>query len=360
MMRDVIERFKGAVIQIATPFSVGTGFYLADEKIIVTNEHVVRGNKEVVIEGEGLVRTVSPVVFMDPKFDLAFISVPTPNRLTVVRLGESDSVVEGDTVLAVGHPFGLKYTATQGIISNIHHLQNDIHYIQHDAALNPGNSGGPLIDRDGRVVGINTFIIRNGQNIGFSLPSRYLQDCLADFKQGNNKLAVRCSSCGNMVFEPNPEKNYCPNCGAGISMISEIENYEPRGIRKILEESLIRLGFDIRLSRRGPYNWDLIQGSARIILSYHEESGIIEADAYLASLPKENIKAIYTYLLQQNDEMRGLSFGVRMNDIVLSLVMFDQYLQTSLLDKNLKNLFEAADLYDDELFSKFGALKIEE
>jgi serine protease Do len=360
MMRDVIERFKGAVIQIATPFSVGTGFYLADEKLIVTNEHVVRGNKEVVIEGDGLERTVSPVVFMDPKFDLAFIDVPSPNKLTVVRLGDSDSVVEGDLVLAVGHPFGLKYTATQGIISNIHHLQNDIHYIQHDAALNPGNSGGPLIDKDGRVVGINTFIIRNGQNIGFSLPSRYLISCFEDYKKGTGRFAVRCSSCGNLVFEPNSEKNYCPNCGASILMISDIENYEPRGIRKILEESMIRLGFDIRLSRRGPYNWDLIQGSARIILSYHEESGIIEADAYLASLPKENIKAIYTYLLQQNDELRGLSFGVRLNDIVLSLVMFDQYLQTSLLDKNLKNLLDAADRYDDELFEKFGALKIEE
>ncbi|MBK9272583.1 MAG: trypsin-like peptidase domain-containing protein [Saprospiraceae bacterium] len=357
-MREIIDRYKGAVIQIATPFSVGTGFYLADDDIIVTNEHVVRGNKEVVIEAKGIKRMVCPVVYADTRFDLAFIKLPEESPLMIVRLGDSNKVREGDTILAVGHPFGLKYTATQGIISNVNHMQGDIRYIQHDAALNPGNSGGPLVDYNGRVIGVNTFIIRNGQNIGFSLPSQYLADSINEFKKGNGTSGVRCPSCNNIVFEPNPEKKYCPHCGASINMLSDIKPYEPKGTKKVLETALAKLGYDIRLTRRGPFNWEFDHGSANIILSYHEESGMIEADSFLAVLPKENIKKIYYYLLQQNDLLEGLCLGVRGNDIILSLVMFDQFLEEEVLGANLKNMLIAADRYDDELQKEFGALII--
>lgn len=357
-MRDIIEKYKSAVIQIATPFSVGTGFYLADEDLIITNEHVIRNNKEVVVEGKGLERMVCPVVFSDPKYDLAFIRPPETNHLAAVGLSNTSEAKEGDAVLAVGHPFGLKYTATQGIISNIQHTQNDIHYIQHDAALNPGNSGGPLIDDQGRVIGVNTFIIRNGQNIGFSLPSTYIQKTLQEFKKESNPIAVRCPSCDNLVFEPNPEKTHCPHCGAEIVMISQIKVYEPRGIRRIIEDILTQLGYDIRLTRRGPYNWEFKKGSASIILSYHEQSGLIEADAVLATLPKENIKPIYLFLLQQNHHLKGLSFGIRINDIILSYIAFDQYSKMERLKEGLQSLLDAADAYDDELILKYGAIRV--
>ena len=355
-LKDIIELYKGAVIQIATPFSIGTGFFLKNENLIITNEHVVRNNKEVVIDGKGLQRVVSPVIYLDPKYDLAFIKSPEIHTLADIHLGDSSIVVEGDQVLAVGHPFGLKYTATQGIISNTLHQQDDIQYIQHDAALNPGNSGGPLVNVNGEIIGVNTFIIKDGQNIGFSLPSQYLLDSIKDFRKGENPVAVRCDSCSNLVFEPNKEKKYCPFCGARIRMISEIEDYEPKGIRRILEESISKLGFDIKLTRRGPYNWEIIKGSAKILLSYHEESGMIAGDAFIASLPKENIKAIYEFILQQNYYLKGLVLGVRKNDIVLSFVVFDQYSKQEFLDRLIQRLIQTADEFDDLLVSNFGVL----
>lgn len=355
-LKDIIELYKGAVIQIATPFSIGTGFFLKNENLIITNEHVVRNNKEVVIDGKGLQRVVSPVIYLDPKYDLAFIKSPEIHTLADIHLGDSSIVVEGDQVLAVGHPFGLKYTATQGIISNTLHQQDDIQYIQHDAALNPGNSGGPLVNVNGEIIGVNTFIIKDGQNIGFSLPSQYLLDSIKDFRKGENPVAVRCDSCSNLVFEPNKEKKYCPFCGARIRMISEIEDYEPKGIRRILEESISKLGFDIKLTRRGPYNWEIIKGSAKILLSYHEESGMIAGDAFLANLPKENIKAIYEFILQQNYYLKGLVLGVRKNDIVLSFVVFDQYSKQEFLDRLIQRLIQTADEFDDLLVSNFGVL----
>ncbi|MBK8245432.1 MAG: trypsin-like peptidase domain-containing protein [Saprospiraceae bacterium] len=355
-MKQIIEAYKDAVIQIATPYSIGTGFYLAEPDLIVTNEHVVKDNKEVVIEGKGVTRMTCPVIYLDPMYDLAFIKAPKVHQFSNIYLNHQKSIIEGDTVLAVGHPFGLKYTATQGIISNIAHKENEIDYIQHDAALNPGNSGGPLIDNEGKVIGVNTFIIQNGQNIGFSLPVNYLDQCIQEFKKQPNALGVRCISCGNLVFEPNPELKYCPFCGSGIKMISQIADYEPKGIKREIEETISNLGYSINLTRRGPNSWEIINGSAKILLSYHEESGMIAGDASICSLPKEKIKPIYTFLLQQNHKLRGLSFGINNNDIILSMILFDQYFKPEIGQLTIKNLFELANIYDDQLIHELGAL----
>ncbi|MDX1408038.1 MAG: trypsin-like peptidase domain-containing protein, partial [Saprospiraceae bacterium] len=153
--KGIIEQFKGAVIQIATPYSTGTGFYLETQDLIVTNEHVVRGNTRVVVDGSTFDKQLVTVRYVDPRYDLAFLETPGVHKMPRIELASEPELTEGERVLAVGHPFGLKYTATQGIISNMAHQQNQINYIQHDAALNPGNSGGPLIDEHGQVIGVN-------------------------------------------------------------------------------------------------------------------------------------------------------------------------------------------------------------
>lgn len=355
-MRALIEQYKGVVIQIATPFSIGTGFYLKEYDLIITNEHVVRNNKDVVVEGQGVQRVLSPVRYLDPKFDLAFVQGPKANPWMGVKLHDREDFREGDPVIAVGHPFGLKYTATQGIISNSSHQQDDLYYIQHDAALNPGNSGGPLVNDAGEILGVNTFIIQNGQSIGFSLPARYLKQALDEFKAGGDKSGVRCISCANIVFEPNPEKKYCPFCGSKIQMISQIEDYQPKGIKLEIEDALKALNYDVNLTRRGPYNWEIEHGSAKILLSYHEDTGMIAGDAYICSLPKENIKEIYVYLLQQNSQLEGLCFSIQNQDIILSLQIFDHSFKPELGSQIFQYLFEKANAYDDLLIKNFGAI----
>ncbi|MBK6545292.1 MAG: trypsin-like peptidase domain-containing protein [Saprospiraceae bacterium] len=355
-MRSLIEKYRDVVIQIATPFSVGTGFYLKDYDLIITNEHVVRNNKDVVIEGKGVNRLLRSVRYLDPKYDLAFIQGPDKSALSAVKLHETEDFQQGDLVIAVGHPFGLKYTATQGIISNTSHQQNDLFYIQHDAALNPGNSGGPLVNEGGEILGVNTFIIQNGQSIGFSLPSRYVKQALEDFKAGNKNLGVRCFSCANIVFEPNPEKKYCPFCGTRIQMISQIEDYVPKGIKAEIEDCLKTLGYDINLTRRGPYSWEINRGSAKIMLSYHEETGMIAGDAYICSLPKLRIKEIYIFLLQQNYELEGLCFSIQNQEIILSFQIFDHYFKPESGIELFQKLFDKANAFDDILINDFGAV----
>jgi len=356
-LNQIIDHYKEIVIQIATPYSTGTGFYLKKHNIIITNEHVVRDNKTVVIANASLQKQIVDVVYVDPKRDLAFLAVPKNIEMPAVAINENPNLKQGNSVIAVGHPFGLKYTATQGIISNLLDQHQDINYIQHDAALNPGNSGGPLIDSDGKIIGVNTFIIKDGNSIGFSLPVQFLQETISAFEEGNGASGVRCTSCDNLVFEGQEKQSFCPHCGSEIVMISNIEAYEPAGINKTIEEMLEELGFDIHISRRGPYNWEIMQGSAKINISYYAKTGLIIGDAHLCSLPKDDIERLYTYLLQRNYDLESLTLSVKGKDIVISLLIYDQYLNVETGKELMMHLFEQADHFDDILINKFGAEK---
>ncbi|MCC6726534.1 MAG: trypsin-like peptidase domain-containing protein [Saprospiraceae bacterium] len=354
-MKNIIEQYRKIVIQIATPYSTGTGFLLRDANVVVTNFHVIQDNREVVIEGALLPRQLAQVVFTDPKHDLAFLAVPLCPDAPLAVLGNERDAAVGDVIVAIGHPFGLKYSATQGIVSGRETLQADLPYIQHDAALNPGNSGGPLVNDEGEVVGVNTFIISEGESMGYSLPVRFLTESLNLWQQGGCKPGTRCGQCGTAVFEDTVEDGYCYNCGAPIELPTEAELYEPAGIARTIEAILGKCGHDVRLARRGPNVWEVRNGSASINISYYEPNGLIAGDAILCNLPETNIKPVYEFLLRQNFELEALSFSVRGKEIVLSLVIFDRYLTLDTGMKLFKNLFEKSDYYDNLLVEEFGA-----
>lgn len=358
-MQHQLEIFKGAVVQIATPFGTGTGFYLQKPNLIVTNHHVVDDSREVVIEGVGVKRQIVAVLFTDERYDLAFLDAPAEaQQLPTIGLGKSQTILEGDLVLAVGHPFELKYTFTQGIVSNPRHVLNNLYYIQHDAAINPGNSGGPLFNNRGEVVGVNTAIILNANTIGFSLASQHLEDEIEEFLNGGRKIGTRCPSCSTFVFEDTIQQNdYCPSCGAKVKLPSQIEDYKPEGFSHTIEKLLERNGYDVRLLRQSTCSWEVRKGSAKIDITYHERSnGLIMCDAVLCSLPRQNITPIYEYLLRQNNLNENITFSVQGQDIILSLLIFDRYLQEDIAAKLLADLFEKADFYDNILVEQYGAL----
>lgn len=329
---------------------------MTEPGIIVTNCHVVQGAQQVIIEGAQIKKRLSRVVFIDPKYDLAFLEGPKDIELPEVSLALPQTISQGQAVVAIGHPFGLKYTATQGIISNAHLIMNDISYIQHDAALNPGNSGGPLVDQEGRILGVNTFIIRDGQNIGFSLPVSYLAESIDEFFKMGSVNCARCISCANLVSEKTVDNHYCPYCGTKIALPASAEEYIPTGVSKTIETLIQQTGHEVALSRKGPLSWEIRHGSAKIEIAYHEKTGLILADAYLCQLPKENIKPIYEFLLQQNYALEHLMLSVHEQDIILSLLIFDRHLNPDTGIQMLRNLFEKADHFDNILVESYGAI----
>ncbi len=155
----------------------GSGVVIDDEGHVVTNAHVVYDAREIAISVDTADMWEAEVVGLDPISDLAVVKVKDPNiRLTKARLGSAEGLEVGAEVLAVGHPFGLDRTATQGIVSGggrvlpLSPMSWLTPMLQTDAAISPGNSGGPLVNLCGEVVGINTLGGTEGQNLNFAVP----------------------------------------------------------------------------------------------------------------------------------------------------------------------------------------------
>src|SRR6478672_11590834 len=300
-MQEIIENFRPAVIQIATQSSTGTGFYLKEYDLIVTNDHVIEDNGEVTITGKTFDKTLARVWYTDRKHDLAFLQPPHGASLPEVVLGKYETLHDGDAVLAIGHPYGLNYTATQGVISKVDRIRDGLKFIQIDAAINPGNSGGPLVNSKAEVIGVNSFIIRGGDNLGFALPVNYLREALQLYLPNKGQPSTRCHSCDYLVTPANIDsQKYCPNCGTEVKlpMMPEKET-EPVGVAKAVEEILKELGKDVKLAREGQNSWSIKEGSAKIKISYNPENYFIAGDAYLSQLPADpgQIKPLYQFLL---------------------------------------------------------------
>ncbi|MEO8512288.1 MAG: trypsin-like peptidase domain-containing protein [Ignavibacteria bacterium] len=356
--QQIIDRYQHVIIQIATPQGTGTGFYVKKANLIITNDHVVKGNSEAVISGRSIPKQMSPVFFNDAKYDLAFIKVPEGIVLPEINLSPGLDVKEGDSVIAIGHPYGLNYTATEGIVSKSKRLQRGINYIQIDAAINPGNSGGPLVNSSGDIVGVNTFIIAGGDNLGFALPVEYLEEDLAEYQSHFGKYALKCPSCGYMVTEENIDGEYCPNCGTKLEFpaLKKDTEYKPTGAAATIETILEQLGKDVKLARRGPYGWEVEEGTAKIFINYNQD-GFIVCDSMLCTLPKTNIGPMYEFLLRENYNLEEMMFSVNNQDVVLSTFIFDQYLTYETGLETLKRLFATADKYDNVLMDTYGAQK---
>ena len=167
--------------------SLGSGFIVEKDGYILTNNHVVDGASEIKVKLADGRESTARVIGRDPKTDLALIKISTFLKdLPTLTLGDSDAIQVGDWVLAVGNPFGLEHTVTQGIISASGRVIGSGPYdnfLQTDAPINPGNSGGPLINMKGEVVGINSAIVAAGQGIGFAIPSNTAKRIVAQLRE---------------------------------------------------------------------------------------------------------------------------------------------------------------------------------
>lgn len=167
--------------------SLGSGVIVDGAKgLIVTNSHVVRRASEIMVQLSNKRRYAAKVVGADPEGDLALLSIKADKPLPQVKLGDSKELMIGESVIAIGNPFGLSHTVTTGVVSALHRRVQAARnqwlddLIQTDASINPGNSGGPLLNADGEVIGINTAIYAKAQGIGFAIPVNRLKRIVSD------------------------------------------------------------------------------------------------------------------------------------------------------------------------------------
>lgn len=342
------------VIQVATPFSTGTGVYLPSAGLVVTNEHVVRDNANVVIGSDTIAEQLAPVVYLDSYYDLAFLRPTVQLDLPDLPLCITVPPV-GAPVIAIGQHFGHPLRTSEGEVIQLGHEHHGLPFILHDAWQEAAHSGGPLFTADGKLAGINMYDIQEGKGRALSLPASFLRECLDRFAEGKGKTASRCFDCRKVVFEViiNP-KGHCPNCGKELILPEMLEDYLATGIACTVEEIISHAGHDPRLARRGPNLWNIRQGSAIIQLAYHEDSGLVTGDAYLCSLPDLPDGELFAFLLRENFNLQQLTFSTYGRDIILSLLIYDRYLTVETALPRFEHLFKMADHYDDILIKQFG------
>ena len=233
---DMFKEFNRPTERKAT--ALGSGFIIDKKGIVVTNSHVIQGAEDIIVSVNGSTEYKAKVIGTDPYMDLAVLQIESDEKFETVGFGDSDKARVGDWVIAIGNPYGFGGTVTSGIISSRNRdigLTRYDDFIQTDASINVGNSGGPLFNLDGEVIGINTAIIAPGQSgsigIGFAIPSNPASNVISQLiKFGETKrgwLGVRIQEVTKEIAEL--EKLEKP-AGALVASVSENSPADKAGV----------------------------------------------------------------------------------------------------------------------------------
>ena len=234
-LEDMFKDFGTPQKRKAT--ALGSGFIIDSKGIVVTNNHVIKGAEDILVRVNGDKEYEATVIGADPLSDIAVLQIKSKEKFTSVKFGDSDKARIGDWVIAIGNPYGLGGTVTSGIISARNRsigISRYEDFIQTDASINQGNSGGPLFDMEGNVIGINTAIFSQSGGsigIGFSIPSNSAQKVINQLiKYGETKrgwLGVRIQTVSKEIADV--EKLNEPR-GALVASVAEGSPSDKAGI----------------------------------------------------------------------------------------------------------------------------------
>ena len=314
----------------------GSCFYLKQHDIFVTNYHVVAGYRTVAIHDNDRNPFEARVVVVNPELDLALLAVDADfSHLPDFNIaGEEDPVI-GSKVHVAGYPFGMPFTITEGSLSSPRQLMDGKYYIQVDAPVNPGNSGGPIINDKGEVIGVTVskFASASADNIGFGVRTealRQLLDAIEDLDR--TEFHVQCDSCDELI---SGDEEYCPSCGAHIDE-AVLATHEMTPLGEFCETAIARMGINPVLARSGHNSWVFHRGSSEI-------------------RPKKNVEPVLEFML--DTDFYPYKMGIDGRQIYLCyrihLADLTQESAQRILD-NIVGLAEKADELDNMMVDKFG------
>ncbi len=354
-----IQEIIPCVVKIGTASGSGTGFYLQNHGIIVTNNHVVSNHKMVSIETQDKEKMTAKVVFLNPIVDLAFLLPSKPlENIPKMFFQPAGTLQSMERVAVLGFPYGLPFTVTDGIVSSTKQLMDGRHYIQTDAAVNPGNSGGPLVNLRGEVVGVTTSKFTNADNVGFAIPVEDLVLDLESFAENvDMQFSVKCPSCGSLLFE---KTEYCHNCGAEIDQDTLFDEPKLNPLAVFVETALKNeLGIDPVIARNGHDYWEFHQGSSMVRIFVYNKNYLYTTSP-LVKLPKKNLEQVYRYIL--SNPTPPFSFGIWKGMIYLSYRVHLNDLKSSFkaeIQNKMAHFAEKADELDNYLIENYGCEKSE-
>jgi serine protease Do len=350
------DKFSKSVVKIGSRNGTGTGFFLKKYNTIVTNQHVVGSEKEVFIEDSHKNRYLAKVAFVSTDKDIAFLKTDhTFTDAEEVNLSTTDNLKTNDKVFVVGYPFGMPFTVTEGIVSSPNQsLSDGKSYIQTDAAVNPGNSGGPLIDSAGNIIGITTSKFNNADNIGFAVPIKTLNEEINSIDLNSlNQFSIKCASCGAIISEVT---EYCQQCGNTID--KQIFETQPLNfIGNFVEPAIHMAGINPVLTRTSHESWNFHKGSAEIRVFIFDYN-YLYITSPINEISMTNMEELLKYLV--SSEHTPYKLGIYENKIFISLrtpLSAISSPKSQEIQSNIAKIIDKADELDDYFVSKFGLKK---
>jgi len=291
----------------------GSGFKVDSSPLIITNYHVVEGSKKVAIENIDKSRFECDVVMVNPDKDIAFLKqIDKSDQKSDIKINHQLELNVGDEVNICGYPYGMPYTVTKGIISSTKQLVGNLHHIQTDAAVNPGNSGGPMLTSQGELVAIASSKFSDADNIGFGIPFYEVKEELESFNFSDSKFRVKCSSCANYIEQ---QTKYCDKCGNSIDE-KLFRQREASYVSKFINSALESIDLNPVLCKEAFDYWQFFYGNALIRIFKTSGDDYLYATSPINIMPKENIQELLEYMAE--DKLNPFFLGLSDNEIYIS------------------------------------------
>ncbi|MDR0420211.1 MAG: trypsin-like peptidase domain-containing protein [Prevotellaceae bacterium] len=333
----------------------GTGscFYLKQYNMFVTNYHVVEGFKKMAIQDNDKNRYLANVILVNPDLDIALLQADGDfSNLPELKILKSGEVTIGQKLNVAGYPFGMPFTVTEGTVSSPKQLIKNKYYIQTDAAVNPGNSGGPMFNEEDELVAITASKITDADNMGFGIPVEGLSKVLAEIESlDKNKFNVQCSSCDGLISE---QTEYCPSCGEKLSE-NIFKEQQLTDLAQVCEKAIEAMGINPIIARVGYETWVFHKGSSEIRMFIYDRSYLF-CTSPINILPKKDLEPVLRYLI--SGMVQPYQLGLDNNQIFISYrlhisdLLCEEY--TDELRNNITNLALKADDMDNYLADTFG------
>ncbi|WP_295935884.1 serine protease [uncultured Alistipes sp.] len=341
-----------AVFRVNHSEGSGSCFYLKSCNLFVTNYHVVAGFRQVAIRDNNHNTYLAQVVLVNPQADIALLRAEGDfSAIPEITIPESSEVSIGHRIIVAGYPFGMPFTATEGTVSSPKQLINGKYYIQTDAAVNPGNSGGPMLNDRNELIAVTVSKLTNADNMGFGIPVSTLREVLAAAESiDNSDFHLQCPSCEELIAE---EQEYCPSCGESLPE-NIFKERTLTDLAAICERTIEAMGVNPLLARMGNESWVFHKGSSEIRLFVYNRSYLF-CTSPINLLPKKDLEPILTYLV--SEDMSPYKMGIEGNQIYIAYRIHISDLfseQQEQVMQNFVNLAHKADELDNMLVEKFG------
>ena len=286
-----------SVFKVTHSGGSGSCFYLKNYDLFVTNYHVVEGYRTVAVHDNDRNPYLAKVVLVNPALDIALLAAEGDfSALPEMTLAADDSLTIGRKVYVAGYPYGMPFTITEGSVSSPKQLMDGKYYIQTDAAVNPGNSGGPILNDAEEVVGVTVSKFTQADNMGFGIRVETLHGLLESLGElDRTAFQVQCGSCEELICE---EEEFCPSCGDKLPEgVFDERELSPLG--GFVESAIREMGVNPVLARDGYDSWLFHKGSSEIRIFVYDGNYLFSTSP-INLLPKKEVENVLDYMLSED------------------------------------------------------------